>query len=58
VEVDPNGNGTKYLNLAEFLPGQESMKAYAKGIELLTIQKQALISAVIISIVNKCREKH
>ena len=41
IELEPNGNGHKYLNLAEFLAGLESVKAYNKGIELLISQKQA-----------------
>lgn len=45
VELDPHSNGSKYLNLAEFLKGSESIKAYMKGIELLTTLSESLIMA-------------
>lgn len=45
VELEPNYNGHKYLNLAEFLKGKDSLRAYEKGIELMTAQRQVLISA-------------
>lgn len=44
MKLDPNSNGHKYLNLAEFLKGKNSLQAYKKGIELMTAQRQALLS--------------
>jgi hypothetical protein len=45
VRLEPNANGHKYLNLAEFLKGKDSLRAYEKGIELMTAQRQAYLNA-------------
>ena len=45
VKLEPNANGHKYLNLAEFLKGKDSLRAYEKGIELMTAQRQAYLNA-------------
>lgn len=58
MELEPEANGTKYLNLAEFLPGKESIKAISKGLELLKAEREKLLATVLDEIYTKIGENN
>jgi hypothetical protein len=42
IELAPNENFTKYMNLGQILQGKEALAAYTKGLELMTNERQRL----------------
>jgi regulator of sirC expression with transglutaminase-like and TPR domain len=55
IQLDPEGEGTPYLNLAQMSEGHEALSFYSKGLELLVKKRAALFAEVHDHSLSSCR---